>query len=192
MSSSTRYPNIILIVIDTLRNDYAKPLEEMLQKEGFIVYENAISTAPWTLPSHASILTGLYPIFHRAHETRKEKMLDVKLVSDNLLNSKLSEFGYKTYLLSANTSVSPFFGFKGFDYFYDASTTSYKSILSEEERKKFMKISVANTHSKIKNIKSSIKNDEIKLLSKVVFDYILHKMSLLYNLFRTILWKRVL
>ena len=126
-----------MIIIDTPRKDYAKPLEEILQKEGFVVYENAVSTAPWTLPSHASIFTGLYPIFHGAHETRKKKMLNVKLVSDNLLTSKLSGFGYKTHLLSANPVVTPFFCFKGFDYFYDASTTSYKFILFEKERKRY-------------------------------------------------------
>ena len=51
--------NIIFIVVDALRKDYAKPLEDALVNLGFVKYEKAIAPAPWTIPSHASMLTGL-------------------------------------------------------------------------------------------------------------------------------------
>ncbi|AFK22065.1 sulfatase-like hydrolase/transferase [Pyrococcus sp. ST04] len=111
----TDYPNIIFIVIDTLRKDYAKPLEEELKKLGFISYENVIAPASWTTPSHASIFTGLYPALHGAHETKAQKDLNVKLSSRfPLLSEILYEGGYNTYMFTANPYINPKFGFRGF------------------------------------------------------------------------------
>ncbi len=60
-------PNVVVYVIDTLRADalgaYGQPLPtspvfDALAAEGTL-YENAVAPAPWTLPSVASLLTGL-------------------------------------------------------------------------------------------------------------------------------------
>jgi arylsulfatase A-like enzyme/tetratricopeptide (TPR) repeat protein len=65
-------PNLLLITIDTLRADrlgaygYAKaetPALDGLARAGVLV-EDATVQAPQTRPSHASILTGLYPYEH--------------------------------------------------------------------------------------------------------------------------------
>jgi arylsulfatase A-like enzyme len=62
-------PNVLLIVLDTVRAKslslygYDRPTTPHLQrwaKRG-VVFDLAISTAPWTLPSHASMFTGLWP-----------------------------------------------------------------------------------------------------------------------------------
>jgi len=45
-----RRPNVILLVIDTLREDHAGGLEA-LRDLGFVKYENAIAPSPWTLPA---------------------------------------------------------------------------------------------------------------------------------------------
>lgn len=64
--------DLILISIDTLRPDHlgvygygraTSPALDRLANEG-VVFENARSTAPWTLPAHASLLTGLFPDRH--------------------------------------------------------------------------------------------------------------------------------
>lgn len=67
-------PNIVLIILDTIRTDqftsYGNPrmttpnIDELVD-EG-VRYEHAYAASPWTLPSHASIFTGLYPSIHRA------------------------------------------------------------------------------------------------------------------------------
>ena len=68
-SASANAPNVLLIVLDTVRAQnlslygYARvttPQLEQLAKTG-VVFERALATAPWTLPSHASIFTGRYP-----------------------------------------------------------------------------------------------------------------------------------
>lgn len=60
-------PNILLIVLDTVRASnlgaygYARdttPVLERVASEGAL-FEHAMATAPWTLPSHGSLFTGL-------------------------------------------------------------------------------------------------------------------------------------
>ena len=68
---SDRFPNapVVLISIDTLRADHlpaygyrdvATPALDELRRDS-VLFENAISHVPLTLPSHATILTGLLP-----------------------------------------------------------------------------------------------------------------------------------
>ncbi len=62
-------PNVLLIVLDTVRADrlstygYPEATSPQLTElaAGGAVFERAMATAPWTLPSHATMLTGLYP-----------------------------------------------------------------------------------------------------------------------------------
>ena len=67
---------VVLITIDTLRADrlpeygYTKaktPNISALARDG-VVFNEAYVQAPITLPSHASILTGTYPMFHRVQD----------------------------------------------------------------------------------------------------------------------------
>jgi len=64
-----RSPNVLLITLDTVRAanlsayGYARkttPRIDQLSRRG-VVFEDALSTAPWTLPSHASLFTGRWP-----------------------------------------------------------------------------------------------------------------------------------
>ncbi len=67
-------PNVVLIVVDTLRADRLgshgnprglTPHLDRLAAEG-VQFENAQAHAPWTLPSVASLLTSLHPVQHGA------------------------------------------------------------------------------------------------------------------------------
>jgi len=64
-----RAPNVILITLDTVRADHLgcygnkdiqTPTLDALGHDG-VVFEHAISQVPLTWPSHAAILTGMYP-----------------------------------------------------------------------------------------------------------------------------------
>jgi choline-sulfatase len=68
--------NVVLISIDTLRADHlgcygykagASPTIDRLAREG-TQFDNAFTPAPLTLPAHASLLTGLYPVSHGVHD----------------------------------------------------------------------------------------------------------------------------
>jgi arylsulfatase A-like enzyme len=65
----SRAPNILLIILDTVRAQnlsvygYERPTTpnlEALAKRG-VVFERAMATSPWTLPSHISAFTGRWP-----------------------------------------------------------------------------------------------------------------------------------
>ena len=174
-------PNIIFIVVDTLRKDYAKPLEDELRKLGFISYENVIAPASWTTPSHASIFTGLYPAFHGAHETKNKKDIQVKLnMSNNLLSSCLRNLEFNTYLLSANPYIRPEFGFKGFDYFYSVQYIPIFSLLSPHEKRTIDRIYSKVHESKLAVLASLVSNREFKLLFKAGMNYLL---NILYSVY---------
>jgi arylsulfatase A-like enzyme len=62
-------PNVLLITLDTVRaknlslygyGRHTSPQLERWAKKG-VTFERALATAPWTLPSHASMFTGRYP-----------------------------------------------------------------------------------------------------------------------------------
>jgi arylsulfatase A-like enzyme len=65
-------PDILLIVLDTLRADrlscYGYPRDTTPHidafAEGGVLFERAISPAQWTIPAHASLFTGEYPTTH--------------------------------------------------------------------------------------------------------------------------------
>ncbi|MDE0887306.1 MAG: sulfatase [Myxococcota bacterium] len=92
-------PLILLISIDTLRADhlglyghhrFTSPVLDAFAAEGTI-FEDASSSAPWTLPAHASMLTGLYPRKHRV------LTFDTALPPEiPTLASKMSGGGYQT------------------------------------------------------------------------------------------------
>ena len=67
-TASSNAPNVLVIVVDTLRADhvssygYARSTTPNLDRvaEQGVLFENAISTCSWSLPSHVSLLTGRY------------------------------------------------------------------------------------------------------------------------------------
>src|SRR5262249_49317624 len=65
-------PNVVLVSLDTLRPDQlgvygasrpTSPTIDRLAAEGTL-FETAITAAPWTLPSHLTMLSGVYSCVH--------------------------------------------------------------------------------------------------------------------------------
>jgi len=165
--------NIIFIVVDTLRKDFADNKKDEFKKIGFHKFNNLIAPSNWTTPSHASIFTGLYLNKHKVHNTKFIKNEKVKITSNLssiLLSNILRNIGYNTFLISANMFINPLFGFKGFDLFYDTSTMPLLSLFSEEELVFKEKIrETLKDSSYLKKIYKYIENKRIKLLLKTLF-----------------------
>lgn len=115
-------PNIILISIDTLRADHLScygykrlttPNLDHLAEEG-VLFTNAYSTAVWTPPAHASMLTGLYPKDHGVvHQNSLRN--EVPTIATLLRNH-----GYQTAGFANNSQVGELVGLnQGFDDFYE-------------------------------------------------------------------------
>ncbi|MFP8880836.1 MAG: sulfatase [Myxococcota bacterium] len=92
-------PNLIVIAIDTLRSDHltsygyeqnTSPAIASLASRG-VVFEQAFSQAPWTLPSFASLFTGLRPARHGV--VNKSNALSDQVAT---LPGTLHEAGYYT------------------------------------------------------------------------------------------------
>ncbi len=68
--------NVLFVVMDTVRKShlsvygYDRPTTPGLERlaEEATVFEQAVAPAPWTLPVHASVFTGLYPSEHGASQ----------------------------------------------------------------------------------------------------------------------------
>jgi len=108
--------NVAIIVIDTLREDHAQGLEALRQL-GFVQY-HGVAPAPWTLPSHISMITGLMPSQHGVHEapeldTKKlGQLARLKMHKYNRgIIGELERMGYNTAIFTANPNVTPYFGF---------------------------------------------------------------------------------
>ena len=99
-------PNVLVIVVDTLRADhlstygYPRPTSPNLSRiaaQG-VLFENAMAASSWTLPSHASMLTGRYPHEHGA------RFIDSTLtLRYPTLGEAFQRLGYRTAGFSAST-----------------------------------------------------------------------------------------
>ncbi len=132
-------PNVILIVIDTARADhfsaygYDRPTTPNIDAfaRDSVLFRNAHSVAPWTLPAHMSMFTGLLPGQHGATWEAFSKPAEMsvrEMVSrrfqpgdpDRMLTSRLKATGYRTWGISTNPWISPRTGFGvGFDTFME-------------------------------------------------------------------------
>ncbi len=89
-------PSILLVTVDTTRYDAVAPgggvapTIQGLARRG-VWFEQAYATAPQTLPSHVSMLTGQLPAAHGVHENGR--VLGEDLVP---IAARLSEKGYRT------------------------------------------------------------------------------------------------
>lgn len=118
-----QHPNIILITIDTLRADHlgcygykqnTSPNIDQLASKGMI-FRNAFATAPITLPSHASILTGLYPAHHGFRDNAFFQTPSIWHLPEALKNA-----GYKTAAFVSGAPLLSKYGLNhGFDLYQD-------------------------------------------------------------------------
>ena len=116
-----RPPNVLLISIDTLRPDRlgcyghdreTSPALDALAAGG-VLFEDVTSASPWTLPSHATMLTGLYPSRHGVvgHTNRLRQ-------KTRSLATRLGEHGYRTLGVVNSHNLSERYGLgRGFDVF---------------------------------------------------------------------------
>ena len=115
--------NAILISIDSLRADHlgcygyerdTSPAMDALAESG-LLFERATAQAPWTLPSHASLLCSQYP---RTHQVTA---MDRRLApSATTLADALKAAGYETHAIVSGPFMQARFGMdSGFDTYDD-------------------------------------------------------------------------
>jgi arylsulfatase A-like enzyme len=157
-------PNVLVIVVDTLRADhvssygYTRPTTpnlDRIARQG-VLFESAISTSSWSLPSHVSLVTGRYLFEHGVGNVQPEPWLGWKNTSLGgfaTLGEALQQRGYRTGAFSANR---PYFsrdlGFgRSFihfeDYFHSPADMFVRTLYGREFARIYLKRS---DHSLVK------------------------------------------
>ncbi|HWP64996.1 MAG TPA: sulfatase, partial [Candidatus Limnocylindria bacterium] len=121
LSGAGRGPNVLVVLIDTLRADHlgcygytrpTSPAIDAFAREG-VLFRRAYSQSTWTKPATASLMTGRYPRQHQAFLERS-KLPETEL----LLPEALRAVGYRTGVFSGNPWVTREWGFdQGVDRF---------------------------------------------------------------------------
>ena len=118
------YPDILLFVIDTARADAVSAYGSKLQTTptldalaaGGLRYSRAYANAPWTVPSHVTLFTGLLPHAHKAGWPTPGADDSLEMLAE-----RLRALGYQTFGASENPWVGNTFGLgQGFDEFVEA------------------------------------------------------------------------
>ncbi len=150
-------PNVVLVVIDTLRPDHlgfhgyqhetAPFLAEVAAKS--TVFTNAFSTSSWTVPAVASLFTGLYPTRHGvlegllAHDMRQQKLkaqgvttLELSRIAEDVatMPELFRRGGYQCFGIGANHNIGAGFGFRrGFHRFVrlEGSQTDARGVFEQ-------------------------------------------------------------
>jgi arylsulfatase A-like enzyme/Tfp pilus assembly protein PilF len=133
--------NLLLVTIDTLRADrlgcygYSQietPNLDRIARQG-VLFENAVASAPLTAPSHASMMTGVYPTVHKVRNTGGF----VLSPSDAKLAKILQDQGWDTAAFVGSSVLKRRFGFNhGFAVYDDEMPTSKSgSAVAEPERR---------------------------------------------------------
>jgi len=132
--------NVLLITLDTTRPDrlgcygYAKaktPEIDRIAHNG-VIFENAYSPVPLTLPAHASILTGTYPPYHGVRNNGKY-FLPPQAVT---LAEIMKQAGYATAAFVSSFILDSRFGLdQGFDDYSDRMEKAARIKNLESERR---------------------------------------------------------
>ncbi|MCK4413404.1 MAG: sulfatase [Candidatus Eisenbacteria sp.] len=124
-------PNIVLITLESVRPDHlgcggcpqaVSPAVDALAEEAMI-YDDAHAVTSWTLPTHASIFTGLYPT---AHQTTGP----FSRLEDNYttLAEILSEKGYQCGAVISGPYLKTAHGLhQGFEYYNESASALSQS-----------------------------------------------------------------
>lgn len=109
--------NVVILCLDTVRKDTFDRLAQRLSSLADVSFENCRAASGWSVPSHASMLTGQLPSEHDVHA------LNPKLDSVSTDNTLVSDLPAHAALgVSANVYAGSTFGFDThFDAFIDIS-----------------------------------------------------------------------
>ncbi len=131
-------PNVILITVDTTRADRMgflgsklglTPNLDTLARDS-AVFTRAFSQVPITGPSHASILTGTYPQFHRVNDFQSPLAPELPYASEILRSH-----GYHTAAFVGSMVLDPQAGFaRGFERGFDTYDAGFHRAQPGEDR----------------------------------------------------------
>jgi arylsulfatase A-like enzyme len=157
-----RPPNVVVIVIDTLRADHlplygyqrdTAPFLSALAADS-VVFTAAESTSAWTAPATASLFTSLYPFQHDvvtgfmvAQSLQGQpEVVELDRLPDEVatLPEVMNAAGYSTFGLTANINIGEPMGFaRGFDRFRNYTQDEPAEVLAKRAKRWRLQMSAA-------------------------------------------------
>lgn len=138
LAGAAEPPNVILITLDTVRADRMgflgskrglTPNLDQLARES-VVFTRAYSQVPLTAPSHATILTGTYPQFHKVSDFQVPLAQDLPYAP-----AILRPHGYHTAAFVGSIVLDPKQRFApGFDRGFDTYDAGFRTRRTGEDR----------------------------------------------------------
>jgi len=186
--------NVVLILIDTLRGDvlvdregkYDTPNLDRLASDG-VVYPNAFSTAPMTLPSHVSMFSSRSPSETKVLNNGQVVPRDLPLLAD-----WMGDHGYDTRAVISLGTLNPpgegkgvSRGFKSYDWDYwmmsQAETTHTRLLASlakrQAEKPLFLFAHFSDPHEPYNSHGSEDTKVELKMDGKLLEDIVTSDMA---------------
>jgi len=158
--------NVILILVDALRPDHlscngyhlsTSPHIDSLAAQG-VLFKSVLATSTWSVPTHMSFFTGLYPSSHGAYSLFSDLDKNVPTMAEIL-----SRNGYRTLSIYNNPLLGSEYGLdRGFDAAIGVEYHQKTSLTLTRLHQKFIKKSSASEdiiHITKKWIDRSVKHD---------------------------------
>ncbi len=121
---NSKSPNILFIVVDTLRSDHTSIENPKLGTTGYlkdtllpdsVYFSKGYSNSPWTLPSISSMITSRYP-----SQLGIRNLISKIDEEDFTITELMREEGYRTGAVISHILLKESYGIsQGFDYFND-------------------------------------------------------------------------
>ena len=206
---------VIIILCDTLRakslphyGNERNPIPNLTNiiDRDFVVYNRAYAPSSWTIPSHLSLFTGLYP--SQVMETQTSFQLNAVFKT---LPHLFKDSGYKTFGATTNILLSKRFGFDiGFDEFlqlwlpnpkeeeifldlketndFKRALKALRLIITEEDKKNIFRVLRQKIYKRFKNIllnATPSTNRTMNLLKRYILENNNQKLFCFVNLMQT-------
>lgn len=133
-----QYPNLIIITVDALRYDYLSiyndSFDETLNLKNFaqeaVVFNNAYTASPWTIPSLSALLTSKYPSAIGQISGKGSQTIPSQIKT---LPEVLNNIGFNTYIFMHPYIIERCKGIiRGFNYVIPVPyITTYRLLLNE-------------------------------------------------------------
>jgi hypothetical protein len=131
-------PNLVLVVLDCVRAKSLRfggarrpahtPELDSLGRDG-LVFDHAVAPANWTVPSHWSMFTGVYPVVHGVRQASQAPR------SFESVSSRLVERGYETALFTEQEFLVAGLGLEA-GYGFRAGPEAGEGAVTEERSKR--------------------------------------------------------
>lgn len=150
--------NIIIVSLDTLRADrlgcYGYPIKTSPNIDGLaqksVRFANTYAQSSWTLPSHMSFFTSLYPSFHKVLTKDHALSPDIKTLAEILRQN-----GYITAAFTEGGNMFRIYGFgRGFDIYAEKNkkieltfNQAFEWLKQKKDKKFFLFIHTYEIHT---------------------------------------------